>query len=130
MTTRTANRCRRDGSVSSDPVTPTASFVRLVLTLHLSVCQNPGGTHCHSFIYSFTHSFRLCLWRLFKSTTTQRRSRQSTDILSEFHAEAPQATTSDGLAQGPYVAAKAGFEPATLWTKGVESTNEPPRPTH
>jgi len=25
------------------------------------------------------------------------------------------------------VAAKEGFEPATLWTKGVESTNEPPR---
>ena len=27
------------------------------------------------------------------------------------------------------MAARAGFEPATLWTKGVESTNEPPRPT-
>ena len=37
----------------------------------------------------------------------------------------------EGLAQGPYmyVAAKAGFEPATLRTKGVESTNDPPRPT-
>src|SRR6218665_2791378 len=36
-------------------------------------------------------------------------------------------TASEGLAQGPYVAARAGFEPATLRTKGVESTNEQPR---
>ena len=38
---------------------------------------------------------------------------------SEFHPEAPQATASDGRAQGPYVAARAGFEP-----------NESPCPTH
>ena len=49
--------------------------------------------------------------------------------MSEFHAEAPQATASEGLAQGPYVAASAGFEPTTLRTKGDESTNQPPRPT-
>ena len=36
---------------------------------------------------------------------------------------------SEGLAQGPYVAARVGFEPMTLRTKGDESTNEPPRPT-
>ena len=48
----------------------------------------------------------------------------------EFHAEAPQATASEGLAQGPYVAARARFETATLWTKGVESTNAPPHPTY
>ena len=40
---------------------------------------------------------------------------------------APQATVSEGLAQGPYVAAR--FEPMTLQTKGYESTNEPPCPT-
>ena len=50
------------------------------------------------------------------------------DTVSEFHAEAPQATASKGPAQGPYMAARAGFEPATLWTKGTESTNEPPSP--
>ena len=55
--------------------------------------------------------------RLFQSTTTQRRSRHSTDTVSEFHTEAPQATVSEGLAQGPYVAARAGFKPTTLWTK-------------
>src|SRR6218665_3373437 len=48
--------------------------------------------------------------------------------LSEFHAKAPQATASEGLAQGSYVAARAGFEPTTLRTKGDESTNEPPWP--
>ena len=40
----------------------------------------------------------------------------------------PQATASEGLAQGPYVAARAGLERMTLRTKGDESTNEPPRP--
>jgi len=48
----------------------------------------------------------------------------------EFHSEAPLATASEGLAQGPYVAARAGFELATLRTKGVESTYAPPRPTN
>ena|SRR6218665_4037594 len=63
------------------------------------------------------------------STTNKRRSRHSTDTVSEFHAEAPQATASEGLAQGLYVAARAGFELTTLWTKVAESTNEPPCPT-
>ena len=42
--------------------------------------------------------------------------------------EAPQASASERLPQGPYMymAARAGFEPATFWTKGAESTNEPP----
>ena len=50
------------------------------------------------------------------------------DTLPEFHAEAPQATVSEGLSQGPYVAARAGVEPMTLRTKGVDSTNAPPTP--
>ena len=62
-------------------------------------------------------------------STTQRRFQHSTDTVSEFHAEAPQATASEGLAQGAYVTPRAGFEPATLRTKGDESTNEPSRPT-
>jgi len=48
--------------------------------------------------------------------------------VSEFHTEAPQATASEGLAHGPYVAGRAGFEPVTLQTKGVKSTNEHPCP--
>jgi len=52
--------------------------------------------------------------------------------VSKFHAEAPQATVSEGLAHGPYVVARAGFKPTTLSTKGIESSNEldsMPRPT-
>ena len=52
------------------------------------------------------------------------------DTVSEFHVEAPQATTSEGFAQGPYVAARAAVEPTTLRTKGVDSINEPPYPTN
>jgi len=45
----------------------------------------------------------------------------------EFQTYVPQATASEGLAQGPYMSAKVGFEPVTL-TKGVKSSNEPPHP--
>src|SRR6218665_571535 len=34
------------------------------------------------------------------------------------------------LAQGPYEAASAGFQPATLRMKVIESTNVPPRHTN
>ena len=37
--------------------------------------------------HSFIHSFILFLQHLFKSTTTQRRSRHSTDTVSKFHAK-------------------------------------------
>jgi len=59
------------------------------------------------------------------SSTTQRRSRHNTDTVSDFHAEAPQAIASEGLTQDPYVSARAGFEPITLWMKGYASTNKP-----
>ena len=49
--------------------------------------------------------------------------------MPEFHTEAPQATVSEGLAQGGYVAARAGVEPMALRTKGVDSTKAPIRPT-
>ena len=52
----------------------------------------------------------------------------STNTVPEVHAEAPQATVSEGLAQGPHVVATAGVKPMTLRTKGVESTNAPPMP--
>ena len=40
-----------------------------------------------------------------------------------------QSIVGEELAQGPYVAARVGFEPATLRTKDDESTNEPLSPT-
>ena len=51
------------------------------------------------------------------------------DTVSEFHAEVPQAIASEGLAQGPYMAARVGFEPLTHRTICDESTNEPLHPT-
>ena len=36
--------------------------------------------------------------------------------------------TSEGLAQGSYLAARMGFKPATLDAQGAELTAEPPRP--
>ena len=50
-------------------------------------------------------------------------------LCRSLHAEAQQATPSEGLAQCPYVATIAGFEPAILRSKGINSTNAPPRPT-
>ena len=47
------------------------------------------------------------------------------DTVQEFHAEAPQATVSEGLALGPYVAARAGVELMTLRMKGVDYANAP-----
>ena len=52
----------------------------------------------------------------------------STDTVSEFHAEAPQATAGKGLAQGPYMAARVGVEPTSLRLKVIVSTKAPPRP--
>ena len=40
-----------------------------------------------------------------------------------------QSIVGEELAQGLYIAARVGFEPATLRMKGDESTNEPPCPT-
>src|SRR6218665_1001929 len=54
----------------------------------------------------------------------------STDTVSEFHAEAHRhATAGKGLAQFPYVAARAGVEPTTLRLKVIVSIKAPPRPT-
>ena len=60
----------------------------------------------------------------------QKRSRpQLLTLCRSLHAEAKQATASEGLAQGPYMAARAGFEPTTLMSKGIDSTYATSRPT-
>jgi len=50
-------------------------------------------------------------------------------LCQSLHAEALQAPVSEELSQGPYVVARAGFKPTTLQSKGIDSTNAPPRPT-
>src|SRR6218665_469584 len=48
---------------------------------------------------------------------------QQLTLCRSLHAEELQATVSDGLAQGPYVAIRPGFEPTTLQSKAMNSTN-------
>src|SRR6218665_673910 len=82
----------------------------------------------HSFIHSFIHS------GYFYSAPSSSLLLRGTPRLqhiyvSEFHTEALQATVSKGLAQGPYVVARVGVEPTTLWLirlKVIDSTNAPP----
>ena len=47
-------------------------------------------------------------------------------LCQSYQAEALQAIVSEGLAQGPYVAAEVRFEHATLWMQGTILTTEPP----
>ena len=49
-------------------------------------------------------------------------------LCQSLHAEALQATASEGLAESPYEAVRVGFEPATLRMEGNELTTEPPHP--
>jgi len=112
-------RCSSTRVVVADSEVPcAASEQRRTLPQDLDPEKNP-----------FIHSFRIFLWHLFKSITTQRRSRHSTDTVPEFHTEVLQATVSEGLAQGPYVAAGVEFESVTLRTQGTKHTTEPPCPT-
>ena len=82
-----------------------------------------GLSDAKPFIHLFIHS-----GHFYSASSSQLLL--STDTAPEFHAEAPQAIANEGLAQGPYVAVRAGFEPTTLRTKGVVYTNAPPRPIH
>ena len=67
---------------------------------------------------------------LLTALALQKRSRpQQLTLCRSLHAEMLQATVSEGLAKSSYVAARAGFEPSTLQSKGIDSTNAPPRPT-
>src|SRR6218665_3127401 len=71
----------------------------------------------------FIHSFRLFLLRPFKSSTTQRRSRLQHGYCIGVSRQSAQATVGKGLAQGPYVVARAGVKPTTLRLK-VMSHND------
>ena len=55
--------------------------------------------------------------------TTQKRSRpQQLTLCRSLNAEALQAIANEGLAQGPRVATRAGFEPTILRSKIIFST--------
>ena len=80
--------------------------------------------YCIVFIHFYSASRSMCL---VVQKRFQKRSRpQQLTLFRSLHAEALQATVSEGLAQGLNLAARAGFEPTTLQSKGVISTNAPP----
>src|SRR6218665_4030044 len=63
------------------------------------------------------------------SSTTQRRSRLQHGYYIGVSHRSAQATAGKGLAQGPYVTARAGAQTTTLRLKVIASTNAPSRPT-
>src|SRR6218665_530889 len=67
--------------------------------------------------------------RPFKSSTTQRRFQLQDRYCIGVSRRSAQATAGKGLAQGPYVTARAGVEPTTLQLKVIDSTKAPSRPT-
>ena len=80
-----------------------------------------------NYVYMYVCTMYVCILlylsisiELLTARVFQKRSRPQQLILCRsLHAEALQATASEGLAQGPYVAAGAGFEPATIRSKGT-----------
>ena len=67
---------------------------------------------------------------LLTARTFQKRSQtQWLPLCRSLHAEALQTTVSEGLAQGPYMVARAGFDLSTLRSIGVVSANAPPCPS-
>src|SRR6218665_577062 len=67
-----------------------------------------------------------------KVLTDDSRLLQESNLAARQPRGAPhyviQATTSEGLAQGPYLATRMGFEPATFRIEGTDNPTEPPRP--
>src|SRR6218665_1375714 len=107
---------------------------------HFHVSCNDCNEHVwpHSFI-QFIHSlnlrneFNLAIYVApFKSSTTQKRSLLQHGYCIGVSRRSAQATVTcigKGLAQGPYVAARAEVEPTTLRLKVIDSTKAPQRPT-
>ena len=95
------------------------SVVPLILGIFLCICT---PLHCIVFIHFNSASHSMSLSEALPTTAI--------DSVSEFtRASALHAIASEGLAQGPYVPARARFKPAILRSKDTDSTNAPPRPT-
>src|SRR6218665_3610237 len=83
-----------------------------------------SSKHRQQQIHSFIHS-----GHFYSAPTTQRRSPLQHRYCIGVSRRSEQATAGKGLAQGPYMAARAGVEPTTLRLKAIDSTKAPPRPT-
>ena len=79
---------------------------------------------CNIVLYLSISITLLTAWAFQKCSRPQQLT-----LCRSLHAKALQAIAGKGLAQGPYMAARAGFEPTTLQSNGVVSTNTPPCPT-
>src|SRR6218665_2660813 len=79
---------------------------------------------------SFIHSFILAISIAPLPSYTQRRSRLQRGYRIGVSRRSAQAIVGKGLAQGPYMAARAGVEPTTLRLKAIDSTKAPPCPTY
>ena len=80
---------------------------------------------CINDIYSLIHSGHFYS-ALLRSAPDYSMDRSTCIGVSRRSA---QVTASKGLAQGSYVAARAGVEPTTLRLRIIELTKAPPRPT-
>src|SRR6218665_3591559 len=92
----------------------------------MSIEQNTALSYSSSksFIHSFIH-----FGHFYSVPTTQRRSRLQHGYCIGVSRRSAQATAGNELAQGLYVAARAGVEPTTLQLKVIVSTKAPPCPT-
>src|SRR6218665_2503756 len=68
----------------------------------------------------FENKRRYNTMQLQESNLAARQPQDATSVI--------QATTGEGLAQGPYVAARGGVEPTTFRTKGTDNL-QPTTPT-
>src|SRR6218665_858299 len=82
----------------------------------------------HTYIHSFIHSAisKAPLQVLYYSEALQTTARIAHCI--GVSRRSAQATVGKGLAQGHYMAARAGVEPTTLRLKAIDSTKAPPCP--
>ena len=92
------------------------SMMTVCLYLCISICP-PGSVRLF-------HSFILDIYITLLQVHYHSGALPTTALIlyRSYHAEALQATASEGLAQGPYLAARVEFEPATLQVQGTEST--------
>src|SRR6218665_3185361 len=87
----------------------------------MKLIEEDKEKYCIVFIHFYSASRSLSLSEALPTTAI--------DTVPEFTREALEAIAGKGLAQGPYMAARARFEPTTLWLNGIVSTNVPPCPT-
>ena len=81
-------------------------------------------TYTHLHTHTHTHMHNILAW-LILCICTIRRPRHSSDTVPEFHVEAPQATVSERLVQGPHVAAIE--RESNLWSFGRKASTLPMR---